>query len=51
MILLFIWNFVVFLHIHSFLGMAIVTAIMGYLRTLLHTPLALVFGEYLPQER
>lgn len=40
-----------FLHIHDYTGMLIVTAILGYLRTLLHTPLALVFGEFLPQER
>ncbi|XP_055300591.1 uncharacterized protein LOC129567563 [Sitodiplosis mosellana] len=41
----------VFLNIHNYIGMIIITAILGYLRTLMHTPLALVFGEYLPQER
>lgn len=43
--------FSVFLYIHDFIPMAIITAIMGFLRTWLHVPLALVFGEYLPQER
>ncbi|XP_041765847.1 monocarboxylate transporter 7 [Anopheles merus] len=40
-----------FLCVFDFYGMAIVTAIMGFLRTWIHVPLPLVFSEYLPQER
>lgn len=31
--------------------MAIITAIMGFLRTWIHVPLPLVFSEYLSQAR
>ncbi|XP_058121202.1 monocarboxylate transporter 7 [Anopheles ziemanni] len=40
-----------FLCVFDFYGMAIVTAIMGFLRTWIHVPMPLVFSEYLPQER
>ncbi|XP_053680188.1 monocarboxylate transporter 7 [Anopheles nili] len=40
-----------FLCVFDFYGMAIVTAIMGFLRTWIHVPLPLVFSEYLPQDR
>lgn len=43
--------FVVFLRVFDFQGMAIITAVMGFLRTWIHVPLPLVFGEYLPKER
>lgn len=35
----------------DFMGVTIVTSIMGFLRTWLHVPLPLVFAEYLSQER
>ncbi|XP_068159983.1 monocarboxylate transporter 7 [Drosophila tropicalis] len=37
--------------ITDFVGMASITAIMGFLRTWLHVPLPLVFADYLPKER
>uniref|UniRef100_A0A182IPW6 Major facilitator superfamily (MFS) profile domain-containing protein n=1 Tax=Anopheles atroparvus TaxID=41427 RepID=A0A182IPW6_ANOAO len=40
-----------FLCVFDFYGMAIVTAIMGFLRTWIHVPMPLVFSEYLSQER
>uniref|UniRef100_A0A182NZV0 Major facilitator superfamily (MFS) profile domain-containing protein n=1 Tax=Anopheles epiroticus TaxID=199890 RepID=A0A182NZV0_9DIPT len=40
-----------FLCVYDFYGMAIVTAIMGFLRTWIHVPMPLVFSEYLTQER
>lgn len=40
-----------FLYVNDFLGMAIMTAVMGFLRTWIHVPLPLVFGDYLPPER
>ncbi|XP_058823290.1 monocarboxylate transporter 7 [Topomyia yanbarensis] len=40
-----------FLFVYDFHGMAIITAIMGFLRTWIHVPLPLVFSEYLPQKR
>ncbi|XP_055642216.1 monocarboxylate transporter 7 [Toxorhynchites rutilus septentrionalis] len=40
-----------FLFVCDFYGMAIITAIMGFLRTWIHVPLPLVFSEYLPQQR
>ncbi|XP_005186890.2 monocarboxylate transporter 9 [Musca domestica] len=41
----------VFLNVSSFKGMAIITAVMGFLRTWIHVPLPLIFAEYLPKER
>lgn len=41
----------VFLSTFSFIGVAAVTAIMGFLRTWIHVPLPLVFAEYLKPER
>ena len=35
----------------EFNAIAIITAIMGFLRTWIHVPLSLVFAEYLPQKR
>ncbi|XP_030381357.1 monocarboxylate transporter 7 isoform X2 [Scaptodrosophila lebanonensis] len=35
----------------QFLGMACITAVMGFLRTWVHVPLPLVFADYLPKER
>jgi hypothetical protein len=43
--------FKAFLCVFDFNGMAIITAIMGFLRTWVHVPLPLVFAEYLSQER
>lgn len=43
--------FLVFLLLNDFIGMAIITAILGFLRAWLHVTLSLVFGEYLPQKR
>ncbi|XP_062564632.1 monocarboxylate transporter 7 [Armigeres subalbatus] len=40
-----------FLFVYDFYGMAIITAIMGFLRTWIHVPLPLVFSEYLATER
>ncbi|XP_053696195.1 monocarboxylate transporter 7 [Sabethes cyaneus] len=40
-----------FLFVYDFHGMAIITAIMGFLRTWIHVPLPLVFSEHLPQKR
>ncbi|XP_055611499.1 monocarboxylate transporter 7 [Uranotaenia lowii] len=40
-----------FLFVYDFYGMAIITAIMGFLRTWIHVPLPLVFSEYLSQKR
>ncbi|XP_001869607.2 monocarboxylate transporter 9 [Culex quinquefasciatus] len=40
-----------FLFVYDFYGMAIITAIMGFLRTWIHVPLPLVFSEYLSQAR
>uniref|UniRef100_A0A1A9W694 Major facilitator superfamily (MFS) profile domain-containing protein n=1 Tax=Glossina brevipalpis TaxID=37001 RepID=A0A1A9W694_9MUSC len=41
----------VFLTAFDFKGMAIITAVMGFLRTWIHVPLPLVFAEYLPKDR
>ncbi|XP_061396623.1 monocarboxylate transporter 9 [Musca vetustissima] len=41
----------VFLNVYDFKGMAIITAVMGFLRTWIHVPLPLIFAEYLPKER
>lgn len=41
----------VFLTIHDFVNVAILTGVMGFFRTWLHVPLPLVFAEYLSQER
>lgn len=41
----------VFLSTFSFIGVAVVTAVMGFLRTWIHVPLPLVFAEYLKPER
>ncbi|KAG4068744.1 hypothetical protein HA402_002435 [Bradysia odoriphaga] len=41
----------VFLYVSEFLGISIVTAVMGFLRTWIHVPLPLVFGDYLKTER
>ncbi|XP_055370805.1 monocarboxylate transporter 7 [Condylostylus longicornis] len=40
-----------FLLVFDYTGMAVITAIMGFLRTWIHVTLPLVFGEYLPKER
>uniref|UniRef100_A0A1Q3FJ07 Putative monocarboxylate transporter n=1 Tax=Culex tarsalis TaxID=7177 RepID=A0A1Q3FJ07_CULTA len=40
-----------FLFVYDFYGMAIITAIMGFLRTWIHVPLPLVFSEYLSPAR
>lgn len=40
-----------FLCVSDFAGMAIITAILGFLRTWIHVTLPLVFAEYLSQER
>ncbi|XP_033171831.1 monocarboxylate transporter 7 [Drosophila mauritiana] len=37
--------------ITEFVGMACITAVIGFLRTWLHVPLPLVFADYLPKER
>ncbi|XP_062140244.1 monocarboxylate transporter 7 [Drosophila sulfurigaster albostrigata] len=37
--------------ITDFMGMACVTAVLGFLRTWIHVPLPLVFADYLPKER
>lgn len=42
---------IAFLFVYDFYGMAIITAIMGFLRTWIHVPLPLVFSEYLSQAR
>lgn len=39
------------MYVNDFLGVAIITVIMGFLRTWIHVPLPLVFGDYLPPER
>lgn len=41
----------VFLYVSEFLSVAVVTAVMGFLRTWIHVPLPLVFGDYLSRER
>uniref|UniRef100_A0A1A9ZB14 Major facilitator superfamily (MFS) profile domain-containing protein n=1 Tax=Glossina pallidipes TaxID=7398 RepID=A0A1A9ZB14_GLOPL len=41
----------VFLTVFDFKNMAIITAVMGFLRTWIHVPLPLVFAEYLPKDR
>ncbi|KQS30081.1 monocarboxylate transporter 7 [Drosophila erecta] len=41
----------VFNGISDFMGMACITAVIGFLRTWLHVPLPLVFADYLPKER
>ncbi|XP_017036463.1 monocarboxylate transporter 7 [Drosophila kikkawai] len=41
----------VFNGITEFVGMACITAVIGFLRTWLHVPLPLVFADYLPKER
>ncbi|XP_017110955.1 uncharacterized protein LOC108134941 [Drosophila elegans] len=41
----------VFNGITEFMGMACITAVIGFLRTWLHVPLPLVFADYLPKER
>ncbi|XP_075154484.1 monocarboxylate transporter 9 [Haematobia irritans] len=41
----------VFLYVADFQGMAVITAVMGFLRTWIHVPLPLIFAEYLPKER
>lgn len=43
--------FSVFLNVFDFIGMAAITAILGFFRTWIHVPLPLVFAEYLSQER
>ncbi|KAH8300627.1 hypothetical protein KR044_012275 [Drosophila immigrans] len=37
--------------ITDFMGMACITAILGFLRTWIHVPLPLVLADYLPKER
>ncbi|XP_030566197.1 uncharacterized protein LOC115766416 [Drosophila novamexicana] len=37
--------------ITDFVGMACITAVLGFLRTWIHVPLPLVFADYLPKER
>ncbi|XP_017064878.1 uncharacterized protein LOC108103766 [Drosophila eugracilis] len=41
----------VFNGITEFVGMACITAVIGFLRTWVHVPLPLVFADYLPKER
>ncbi|KAH8354772.1 hypothetical protein KR084_007332, partial [Drosophila pseudotakahashii] len=41
----------VFNGITDFMGMACITAVIGFLRTWLHVPLPLVFADYLSKER
>ncbi|KAL5278633.1 hypothetical protein ACFFRR_003331 [Megaselia abdita] len=41
----------VFLKVTDFTAMAIMTGILGFLKTWIHVPLPLVFAEYLPAER
>ncbi|CAO1399339.1 unnamed protein product [Diamesa hyperborea] len=40
-----------FLCVFDFTGMAVITAVMGFLRTWIHVPLPLIFAEILTQER
>lgn len=35
----------------DFMGMACITAVLGFLRTWIHVPLPLVLADYLPKER
>lgn len=44
-------DFVVFLSVSEFRGIAIVAALMGSLRTFVHVPTPLVIAAYLPKER
>ncbi|XP_017871441.1 PREDICTED: monocarboxylate transporter 9 isoform X1 [Drosophila arizonae] len=37
--------------ITDFVGMACITAVLGFLRTWIHVPLPLVFADYLPKDR
>lgn len=43
--------FAAFLNVSSYLGIAFVTAIIGFIRAWLHVPIAIVFGDYLKPER
>lgn len=35
----------------EYLGMAIITGVMGFLRAWIHVPIALVIADHLPAER
>ncbi len=42
---------IAFLFVFSFYGMLVVMAFIGFVRTSLHIPMALIFAEYLPSQR